>query len=535
MDLKRAEAYLAEGSPGEAQDICRGLLDRNPFDGEALRLFAKASLGGGNDFTFLESLMERTGFDFGVSQTYGFLLAQAGEADRILQIKHKIDSVQEANWQACWVYSGVQAALGDSNGVAFFHKLGLYLKTALDGVPNAALTKEVLARQSDEGPGIDESLVCFSAHNINGRVRKIAHALKQKGIRVRLVLQDFTLLTEDDNTLFEKIEPYAGPYELWRTFTGLRPLAVHVFCHSYRNYSGAFVALLLGRPNVVVDFYDVFHPSQQTWKFKDSFPECARNHRLFRLQRFIYDHIPGLCLRVLYSKLMRSSLPRSGQKRLYLPEMAWGRTPKARKLSQTDNELHVVHGSGFPTEADTGIDFSGLLWLAGKVDEFKIHLHIYTQLNDDRDLSDYTALAERSRYLHLHDEVPYDRWLDALEQYDVGLMIIHPREKSGKGKRGFTELADISGTWANKVGDYVDAGLYVVCSWRVRPICYFVKRYKLGEAGTPEHVVTREFWDGIKRRVIEEKVDLTPGREAFAMGHHGDKLIGFYRSLKSGC
>ncbi len=44
-------------------------------------------------------------------------------------------------------------------------------------------------------------------------------------------------------------------------------------------------------------------------------------------------------------------------------------------------------------------------------------------------------------------------------------------------------------------------------------------------------MLSREFWDGIKKKLLDGEIDISAGQAAWAMEAHGVRLIDFYRSL----
>ncbi|MCB2100061.1 MAG: hypothetical protein KDE22_04280 [Rhodobacterales bacterium] len=539
-------ALLARGEARPALGLCLQALRRAPTDRPLLSLLVRAALAAGEPdggLALLEQLVPATGQDPGVSEAYGSLLALAGRTARIKDFRTVAEAVDSLNGPACRVMAGVHAALGEGDAVALYRGLAGWLEAAAalpdrpDTVPPVALPPA----EADVPPVAEPDLVCFVAHHVTPRIRKLAHGLRARGLRVHLVIDGLMppSPTDDqgyDPREFDGLTHAPGPLALWRLLRARAPLAVHVFCHNYDNWDGAMTALLLGRPNTVIDPYDPFHPSIAPQRFDGPGEDKDRNRRILKLQRLVYDNAPALCLRFLYPHLTRSRLADRPRRRLYFPDMAWGRTPTARKLSADDGMLHVVHGGSFQPERTHGTPFSGLLWLAERAEDFGVHLHLYA-VPDGRataggglDLRDYQAVAARSAHMHLHDPLPYDQWLDALARYDLGIMAIHPPDTDI-----FVDIPrprEPRGLWGNKIGDYLDAGLYTVCSWRSLVMGWLVERYGVGQRATCEEVVTRAFWDDLKARLLGgDGVDLSRGVAALSVDRHAERLAAFYRTL----
>ena len=119
-----------------------------------------------------------------------------------------------------------------------------------------------------------------------------------------------------------------------------------------------------------------------------------------------------------------------------------------------------------------------------------------------------------------------EEYVNDIEKYDAAIFIIYPNDE--KERRRVQGTLDPRGTWGNKLGDHLDAGLYQLCNWRARSMNFILERYGIGEPMTPETKVSKEFWDQVKHRILHEGVDYSPAREALSIANHGPRLIKFY-------
>ena len=243
----------------------------------------------------------------------------------------------------------------------------------------------------------------------------------------------------------------------------------------------------------------------------------------------IFDYTAGICCRTLLPEITKSRLPENTQKRIYFPEFSWGSAPSRRKLSADDGELHVVHGGTFKTDPRGVNEFYGLLWLARRAEEFKIHFHLFVHKIDSKELELYKTIADNSSYFHLKTATSPEWIIEKIEVYDVGISTVLPRNQ-----RDLEEIPiahNPKGSWGAKFGDYLDAGIYSLINWKARSICFAFERYGCGESLTPEKVLSKDFWQDLKHRVLIEGIDLSLAREKFNIERHGGRLVKFYTSI----
>ena len=96
----------------------------------------------------------------------------------------------------------------------------------------------------------------------------------------------------------------------------------------------------------------------------------------------------------------------------------------------------------------------------------------------------------------------YFEWLSVIEQYDIGFFYIPADDSREKG--GVFRMQDPSGAWANKFGDFVDGGLYSVMTKRAKAMAFMAERYGIGEGVFQHQVLRKDFWKGLKQKILED-------------------------------
>ena len=380
---------------------------------------------------------------------------------------------------------------------------------------------------------VENDWIYLIAPVISPRASKLSRALRKKGKKVRLYTRRVIGLLSQSEDHFDEIY-YADCYiDLCQEIHQKKPYAVHALVNLDDGFAEAITAFLCNPDRFVLDVYDMADVSLSPisrWKAGSKRRENFSNFHY--IQRFLIDYSPGICSRCLFPKLLRSNIPkiRQLQIRSFLPEFGWGTIPNKPKLSQSDDMLHVVHGSTFWPELSKNSKWACMYWLGEKAENLGIHFHLYPFHTGEQDLSEYQNLAERTPNFHYHDPLPYDEWIDTIQIYDVGLFHIHPYEDMTEGE--LPRMIGTRGSWANKFGDYTDAELYMVLSWKQTLLGFYAKRYGIGEQVEPDKFYTKEFWDNVKYKILRKGIDFSKAREDLSITEKGDNLISLYEKIR---
>jgi len=468
-----------------------------------------------------------------IAETLGYLAFDG----RFPIVAEYLDKAMTTNppmdWRPFFITAGKSEYLKDELSASMNRDVGKVFRKILESPDDITVNLQSEITQYS-GAITRHSLhdeISLVAEFLNERVYKIAYSIKSTGTSVRLMLREGTPLQSRRRDLFDNIDPWSNLPQLAQMIRSSRSLAYHCFASTYGNYVGSFAALLFSGNRAVCDFYDVFDPSVAPSRFAGNSEISQTNKILYKFQRAVYDNSRGICTRLLYPKLTKSKLKDFEQLRIYLPEFCWGNIPTAKKLSDLDGKLRVVHGGTFLPESKSGQDHTGFLWLAKKAEILDIYFHLYSSNDEKLDLSDYEAISVESDRFSLHKKTEPQDFVGEIEKYDVGIGINYPRTIAERAKISATQ--DPSGTWASKCSDYIDAGLYVLWNWRATATNFILERYKVGEPMEIDEFQEIEFWDRVRDRVLHGGVDFTRAREALDMKKHGQRLITFYNEVAS--
>ena len=215
------------------------------------------------------------------------------------------------------------------------------------------------------------------------------------------------------------------------------------------------------------------------------------------------------------------------QKRILMPEPPWGDIKKKRKLSRDDNQFHVVYGGTATYEHDPSCKWKLMHELCKRADFLDIHLHLYFIPWDDPRYETYREISKSDSRVTLHKPVEPSEWVEALTQYDAGLLSIYPDDHAMMGNA--VTMIDTTGCWSNKFSDYLDAGLYTIGGHKF--MSRVAQRYNIGQPASPDTIFTRVFWQKVKENVRTSEPFIERAQRKFRVSEQHDRLLKFYLSL----
>ena len=438
------------------------------------------------------------------------------------------------DFNACFELSELLACRGEDASSASYHFIG----TCLDGIISSQgeidLRSQLNIPAKGRRPATDGSVsnVSFIAGCLSVRVAKFARALRAIGVKVKLYTRKNHAFAKSLAKEFDQVVLFTSEADLVQLLPDDGADIYHTFPNAEQGFIEVFTAMAIDSSKVILDLYDLSHPDVGPLK---RFIKGSKNFKQFEIytwfHKFLINHAAGICSRDLYGKILKSNLPGKWdeQKRIYLPELAWGITPRKKKLSAIDGELHVVHGGTFFNDRAYGSKWPFTHLFAEHAETLKIHFHLFGTPWGDPDMSEYEEISEVSPYFHLHDQLPYEEWLSELGKYDVGILQFLATDPELEGN--VPRAVDPSGSWGNRFGDYLDGEAYLVCSQAHKALGFVAERYGIGRMGHADTVLTNKFWDEIKQTVLVDGVDYSYARKKLSIMSHAHRLHEFYETL----
>jgi len=389
----------------------------------------------------------------------------------------------------------------------------------------AAINAELTAAATHTGPAHRNRVVMISD---NPRVReaKIAQGLRDAGWDVHLICGRPP--GYDPSALFASCQTFETPWQAARLAAALRPEICHVF--SLMQYETAAAVLTVRPSPVLIDPYD------NADMLSAAFVETEPTRNLERaLERSIFSRADGLVCRNLESQVAvrRDGLALQGP-RLFFSDYCWGDIPRRDRLSASDGELHLVYGGTvwLESRSPAGADH-GLLWLAETTAKHGVHLHVYPTVAGpdefEETLAEYRAVERDTRFFHLHRPLLDHRaFLEEISQYDIGVLVRRSLVTGGQAWQYAPEKHRYS--YANKLADYVDAGLQFMIAPQHLLSFGLARRLGVGVAATPA-MFEQPFWDDLKKATLEPTAPATDPRSRWSLAANVPRLTAFYRRI----
>jgi len=305
--------------------------------------------------------------------------------------------------------------------------------------------------------GSDEDLIVFVSDEPRSREAKLAHGLKAAGKRV--VLLHKRTPSFDPSRFFIETRAYTTPAEAVQLAKEYHPFVYHAF--SNWNFETS-EALIREKPGTVLfDDYDVMTGMLRedviAWKHPGK-PEQ---------ERFCIENADGLVARHLELRYLRHELGFKLPPRLLALDACWAdrSSESISKLSEETGKVHVVTcGNYNPDDPSVEGDVVYVYEVARILHEAGMEYHIYPSTQK---LGDTTRRGMQAQGLggalghtvHVHNPLPPDDLIPTLARYDYGLHILSQRIR---GVRHRYELRKYEHATANKIFDFIDAGLHIL-------------------------------------------------------------------------
>lgn len=315
--------------------------------------------------------------------------------------------------------------------------------------------------------------ICFIKYDAQIRIYKEAKALKITGkYRTILICEkcDYDLLKDvfdeiiffgflknKDNNFISRSCNYAVNklfgYKEKKLKQIVRDLDIDLFhVHAEPNYIPRLVMQNSGKP-VIFDAQDFTGISYGI----DNLDKTTMED-----EKFCFENADGICRK---GSQYETDYYRQHGYKINCPEVQWLDycdedlfvDKDARKLSQEDGELHLVHTGTVSADPNNNA-FKYLIPLAKGLARQKIHLHIYPNPTEYETSKEYLELDKKEKYFHFHRTVPYMQVNKEIAKYDYGILIL--QNVSGK----IANLEKFKVGHGNKTFSYFEAGLPEIAS-----------------------------------------------------------------------
>lgn len=355
------------------------------------------------------------------------------------------------------------------------------------------------------------------------RSYKIIDALHRKGYFTEVIVWGNALLLTE-----EKYHEYSGIADECRICIDVREVMLycastdskilHIFSEinsntelpqTLINCKGIF-------PKIIFDEYDV----------------AAEMHRhipqkQIDMELFCLEHADGICSRYRCMEYLEEKGHSICKNRIYFIDCCNDFTDYESPQKREEEELHLVHVGGVHAgKAYETVRVNRLLEFGLRCRENKAHLHIYPPSYDAAKLHEYIEMEKLNPYFHLHHPVSVGVLAQEISKYDFGVVnacsdFLEYADRSGAHKKELLMFSE-----ANRMYDFLDAGLPIVAAYPVEQIKMFEKDGVLIRKTDDEidFDELRQKRNQLKKRVIQI-------RDKYRISNQLPALIEFYESM----
>ena len=286
----------------------------------------------------------------------------------------------------------------------------------------------------------DEKLIVFLTNNPLFREVKLAYGLKNIGYKVVIVAP---ARISFDESVFYKVERYSNIIVGIIKVIKYSPYIYHLFSQMNYDIQAYLIKHKPGR--IIFDDYDVL---------RDYYHECFIDHDIqIEKEKYCLENADGLCCRSLETQHLKREYGYKFGPRIFFPEYCMC-IHKNKNHNHNHNHNHherkqisIVFVGGFPRY---------LYEFARICDENDIAFKIHSWNKLDDSLKDYKNIIECPII------TDYSEFIETISECDFGVQITFSSETAAleyknpylKGKYSM----------ANKIFDYLDAGLPVITS-----------------------------------------------------------------------
>ena len=278
----------------------------------------------------------------------------------------------------------------------------------------------------------NEKLIVFLTDRPSFREVKLAYGLENIGYKVVIVAPAGLPF---DESVFYKVERYSNIAAGIIKVVKYPAYIYHFFSHMNYDIQAYLIKHKPGK--IVFDDYDIL---------RDYYHECFVDHDIqIKKEKYCLENADGLCCRSLETQHLKKTYSYRFGPRIFFPEYCMC-THKTKEVKKT-GQVSIVFAGGFPRY---------LYEFAKICNEHDIILKIYSCNKLDDCLKDYKNIIQCGVITN------YNEFIEAVSESDFGVQIPFSSETGALDYKNPDLKSKYS--MANKIFDYLDAGLAVITS-----------------------------------------------------------------------
>lgn len=371
--------------------------------------------------------------------------------------------------------------------------------------------------------------VVLIACMIKPRVTKIGYALRQKGYRVILFLEEQNSrgLNKANYKFFDNICIFRSEQEVYCKCLIVKPLVYHIFTEA--NVS-SWAKYLISRKDIlgkiVYDQYDIYRGICR-----------IHNRRLLENEKFCFENADGLCCRSFESQYLKQRFHyRFKGKRILFMDYCWNKYFYAHKAKKRDDALQIVYGGRILSPQSEDIlgrtEWEALYFIAESLKQKKGFLTVIpSELNATH--RDFVKLAEENEFFKLKQPLKFRDLIKFESNMDYGIDCLEFQYKMEEYEKVFTGVTDYRAKAkyyaTNKFFDYLDAGIPIIYGRKNEIFGRCFARYGAAIPCAVEDMPN--MLDELKAKRNQYAENVKVARETLAIDNQIGRLIEFYKSL----
>ena len=376
----------------------------------------------------------------------------------------------------------------------------------------------------------DENCIVFITDYMSSRIEKIGYALKKKGFKVIIFLQNKGvgegIYHNGKNDLYDKLFVFHNMFSLYFLCFQFNPLVYHI-CSTC--YVPKWAALLiknkkkLGR--VVYDQYDIY---------RDMYGE--KKPHLLAYEKYCLENADGLVCRNFQTQYLKKKYhyQYKGERILFL-DYCWNRKPPHKTFKSEKEELSIVYGGRLlPRKSNNPL--SQIEWdgLSAWVETTKRHsakmIAVAYNLTNEHEFKDFYRLAKKNPNFVLKEKMDLDELIVYESKMDYGTDTFELAKDQQGNYENFNFEAREKYCATNKYFDYIDAGIPIICGRNQEMLSRYLEKYHIVFWCTLEQLAER--MDELKQRRNEYAQNVAVARKRLSVENQILRLIRFYRRLQ---
>lgn len=382
---------------------------------------------------------------------------------------------------------------------------------------------------------INEHQIVFIVDYIKPRVIKIGYALRKKGYKVVLLLNEKqkNMLSKDIPFYHQVIFFHAEKTNsLYKKCLRWRPLVYHIFCEAdIPDWAVYLIEKKDKIGKIIYDQYDIYRGF-----VTDRFDENAER------ERFCLEHADGLCCRMFETQYLKQKFQYQMKKRILFFDYCWnGYQIDSFKKRITENEkIKFVYGGRLlPSSLNdrfTGlykIERSGFKYITETLQnaggEFVI---IPTRDINEKGFGFFRGLERKYSSLTITKPMKIKKLIEYESKMDYGIDCVELKKDMDKfyaGEDIFNYEREHQYYATNKYFDYLDAGIMPIYGRKEEKFGRYLARYGGAIYCTLEDLPSQ--MDILKKNKKKNRKGAQKAREIFAMDRQIGRLIAFYHEV----